>query len=178
MFFCSPWKCPSWGGAGADREPAVSPEHFVVARESGGSLAWPANQGPGWSWGREVLVAFCAAAHAQRGPTNHSYDPAQPMHVWLARSLDGGETWRLEKPDALQHHKNAGIRLPREPDGGIRSNDPDCIVLCDYEDEDRGRTWFQISQDRGRTWGARQWLPTFGLGGCLWTDRLPQERCG
>ena len=86
--------------------PVPDAQHVVVAAESGKFLGWPANHGPMHAWGDELLVAFTAAEYLQKGPLAHAYDDRKPQHVWLARSTDGGKTWRTEKPDALRGHKD------------------------------------------------------------------------
>lgn len=154
----------AFGAEPAAESPAPSPPpHVVVAREAGKFLGWPANHGPLRVWGDELLVAFLAAEHVVDDTNRHTYDRTKPMNVWLARSLDGGRHWTVEKPDALHGHKNLRASAVEPPHGGIDGANPDCVVHCGYEDEAAGRTWFQVSPDRGHTWGARQALPDFGL---------------
>lgn len=150
---------------------AAEPRHLVVARAEGRFLGWPANHGPMHAWGDEVLIAFTSAVHLDKGPQSHTYDNTQPQHVWLARSLDRGETWTIERPEALRGHKDPRAAVILPPTGGIDLRDPDCLVICGYEDDDDGGGWFQVSRDRGRTWSARQALPGFGMPGlCGRTD--------
>src|SRR6478735_1121360 len=78
-----------------------SPEHVTVWRESGRYGGWPANHGI-WSWGDEILVGFTAGVLKTDDMTRHPIDRSAGEHHVLSRSLDGGRTWRLEEPAALQ----------------------------------------------------------------------------
>jgi hypothetical protein len=78
-------------------------EHTVdVYKQSGRFAGWPANYGA-WSWGNEILVGFEAGSFHERKPGEHehSIDYKKPSEHLLARSLDGGETWKIEKPPGL-----------------------------------------------------------------------------
>jgi hypothetical protein len=146
-------------------EPPSSPQQVTVASESGVFCGWPANHGPMHAWGDELLMAFTAATYKQRGPHSHAFDDTAPQQVWLARSLDGGVSWKIEKPSALSGHKNFAASPVTEPLADIRSDDPHFILLCGYESDHVGRSWFQTSPDRGKNWSARQLIPDTGCGG-------------
>ena len=78
-------------------------EHTVVVYKQPGRFAgWPANHGS-WSWGNEIVVGFEPGYFHIRKPgeQEHSIDYQQPAEHLLARSLDGGETWQIEKPLGL-----------------------------------------------------------------------------
>ena len=79
---------------------AVPPTHVVVARAPGRYGGWPANHGI-WAWGNEILVGF-SWGHMRDGgaEAGHPIDRQRPEEHMLARSLDGGETWKHEKPGA------------------------------------------------------------------------------
>ena len=66
--------------------------HVKVYYEAGRYGGWPANHGI-WSWGDEILVGFSRGYYKDLGPTRHAIDREKPEEFWLARSLDGGETW-------------------------------------------------------------------------------------
>ena len=142
---------------------APSFEHVLAAAEPGTYCGWPANHGPMRAWGDELVVAFTAGAFKIKGPGRHAFDSSKPQACWLSRSLDGGRTWKIEKPDALRGHQDPKAAPIGPATGDIRSANPDCMILCGYDDEDRGWSWFQVSQNRGRTWGGRQALPEMGL---------------
>src|SRR3954467_1057451 len=70
--------------------------HVVVYAEPGRFAGWPANHGT-WSWGDEVLVGFSRGDDKDRGPYHH-IDLDKPEEFLLARSLDGGLSWKVEAP--------------------------------------------------------------------------------
>src|SRR5688572_22594254 len=76
-----------------------STKNVVVFKESGRFGGWPANNGM-WAWGNEMLVGFSLAyfKNVERG---HAVDPDKPNVLRFARSLDGGETWKIETPSFL-----------------------------------------------------------------------------
>ena len=80
---------------------AVPPTHVVVARAPGRYGGWPANHGI-WAWGNEILVGFSWGHMRSGGAEAAIRSIAQrPEEHMLARSLDGGETWKHEKPAGL-----------------------------------------------------------------------------
>jgi hypothetical protein len=81
---------------------AAPPEtrHVVVYHEPGRFAGWPANNGV-WSWGDEILVGF-TLGHYKADDEGHSLDKDREAQPALARSLDGGLTWRLEEPESLR----------------------------------------------------------------------------
>ncbi len=75
---------------------------------------------------------FTAGEFKIIGPGRHAYDSSKPQACWLSRSLDGGLTWKIEKPDALRGHKDPKAAPIGPATGGIRSDNPDCMILCAY----------------------------------------------
>ena len=73
----------------------IAAEHVKVYHEQGRFGGWPANHGI-WSWGDEILVGFSAGYHKDRGPVYHNIDHDKPEEHLLARSLDGGRTWKAK----------------------------------------------------------------------------------
>jgi hypothetical protein len=82
----------------APKRPGI--EDGTVYRESGRYGGWPANQGI-WAWGDEILVGFSAGCHKLFDPERHPIDRERPEEHLLARSLDGGRTWLVEKHPEL-----------------------------------------------------------------------------
>ena len=74
-----------------------APKHVKVYSEAGRFGGWPANHGI-WSWGDEILVGFSAGYYKDRGFEYHNIDHDKPEEHLLARSLDGGLTWKIEDP--------------------------------------------------------------------------------
>ncbi|HEY5553187.1 MAG TPA: sialidase family protein [Opitutaceae bacterium] len=126
-------------------------QHGIVYHENGRFGGWPANNGI-WSWGDEIAVGFSRAWFKDRGD-DHSTDPEKPAEPSIARSVDGGVTWRIE-PFALPTGEAAPVREPikfKHPDFAMRVRDG----------------VFFISYDRARTWIGPFAFPDFKLG-----DRL------
>lgn len=160
-----------WGNLKA--QPPVSEHTVVVYRKPGRYAAWPANYGI-WSWGNEILVGFQSGYFKRLGPDRHPIDRDRPAEDLLARSLDGGKTWTIEKhPDLLPPDgtKEAGIpvELGGKPDadcpGGIDFSNPNFILTARMSDANGGRSRFYYSMNRGRTWKGPYKLPNFGQKG-------------
>jgi len=75
-------------------------KHLTVYKEAGRFAGWPANHGI-WSWGNEILVGFEIGSF-RKTDRGHAIDYDKPAEHVLARSLDGGETWTIEKPPGLR----------------------------------------------------------------------------
>ena len=102
------------------------PQHRIVFQEKGRFGGWPANHGM-WAWGNELLVGFEAGWFLANQGTGreHAIDYSHAAEHVLARSLDGGETWKLEKPASLKappDTKQAGV--PTEPGGRVAIASP------------------------------------------------------
>ena len=142
-------------------------QHVIVDSEKGRYFGWPANDGI-WSWDDEIVVGYTISKYTERGET-HSVDTEVPSISVLARSKDGGTTWRRETPEgygfsgqgsrggtdtvALQNeidfcHPDLAIRC-----GGYRPN-----PLTPY----RGDSLL-VSYDRCRSWEGPYALPDFGF---------------
>src|SRR6516165_1930209 len=89
----------SCAGASDAPEPKVV-KHVPVYGKPGRYGGWPANHGV-WSWGNQIVVGFSAAYYQWLGPDRHPYDRSRPEEPYLARSLDGGETWSIEPTPSL-----------------------------------------------------------------------------
>jgi len=154
----------------------VSVEHVMVYHEKGRFGGWPANHGI-WSWGNEILVGFSAGYHKDLGPERHNIDHDKPEEHLLARSLDGGKTWRIENPaEAHVLLGTAGMRhgiVPpgySEPEpvdcpGAIDFTHPDFAMTCRMSGVHTGVSRFYYSYDRGRSWKGPFRLPLFGQPG-------------
>jgi len=138
-------------------EAAVGIKHVIVYRESGRFCGWPANNGA-WSWADEILVCFELHYFKEPDPavdpTEHHVDWDRPGEVVMARSQDGGETWKLERPAAFEtgRAKEPAARCP----GGTNFMHPDFAM------RPRGDR-FHISYDRGRSWQGPYSFGDFGM---------------
>ncbi len=79
---------------------ATSCKHVVVFREAGRFAGWPANHRI-WSWGKEILVGF-EIGYLRESNRSHAIDCNRPAEQILARSLDGGKTWVIERLEFLR----------------------------------------------------------------------------
>ncbi|HUZ46496.1 MAG TPA: sialidase family protein [Terriglobia bacterium] len=154
------------------RQPAS--EHTVdIYWKPGRYAAWPANHGI-WSWGNEILVGFESGYFQRRGPDAHPISHDRPAEDLLARSLDGGETWTVERHPDLRPPtgtKEAGIPIEAggKPDsncpGGIDFSNPNFALTAVMSDKDGGTSRFYYSLDRGKAWKGPYRLPDFGQPG-------------
>ncbi len=136
-------------------------KNVIVYQEPGRFGGWPANHGI-WSWGNEIVVGI-RSAHFKRMDVGHAVDRDKPQEEWQARSLDGGETWRIEKPPELRRPEDGGPQ-PVDSPGGIDFTHPDFAMMFRRSGTDRAAR-FYYSTDRCRTWKGPFKLPLFGAPG-------------
>jgi hypothetical protein len=144
----------------------VSIKHVTVFHRPGRYGGWPANHGA-WSWGNEILVGFSAAYFQWTGPDRHPYDRGRPEEPYLARSLDGGETWRIEPAPSLAPPQ--GMFTAAGPGGKaadltqpIDFTHPGFAMTLRMSDAQQGTSWFFYSYDRGKTWKGPFNFPMLG----------------
>jgi hypothetical protein len=155
---------------------ALEAEHVIVYREAGRFGGWPANHGM-WSWGNEMLVGFSAGYFKDNGATRHAIDHDKPEEHLLARSLDGGATWKIENPAAQgalipRGRGLHGKELPGVADrpwtdcpGGIDFTHPDFAMTVRMFDNHGGMSRFYYSTDRGHRWEGPFKFPMLGQKG-------------
>ena len=166
----------AWITLSAPSPAALDARHVVVYREAGRFGGWPANHGM-WSWGDEMLVGFSAGYYKDNGPKYHAIDHDKPEEHLLARSLDGGRTWRIENPaskGALLPRGDAlhGTELPRvvmrpltDCPGGIDFAHRDFAMTVRMPSNHGGQSRFFYSTDRGHHWNGPFKFPMLGLKG-------------
>lgn len=119
-------------------------KHGVVYGETGVYAAWPANHGA-WQWGDEFLVGFIRGKYGNASMHN----VVGPLEKMQARSLDGGETWCVEKP-------NVDFEAAWATDSPAFCLDNSIIRCCgvyDHGGEDCNEAGgFYLSHDKGKTW--------------------------
>ena len=142
---------------------AVSVRHVNVFAQPNRFGGWPANFGI-WSWQNEILVGFAAGHSKDNGPGFHAIDHDKPEEHLLARSLDGGESWKIENPAAqgalipvgkgLHGITPPGLKekLWEDSPGGIDFKHPDFVMTFRMLDHHGGPSRFSYSMDRGKTW--------------------------
>jgi hypothetical protein len=152
--------------------PASSVHNTVVYREPGRYAAWPANHGI-WSWGNEIVVGFESGIFKEQ-KNRHSIDWDKPAEHLLARSLDGGETWAVERhpdlkpPDGM---KVAGVptepggKQPVDCPGGINFKQPGFALTARMSEADTGPSRFYYTANRGKSWMGPYRIPNFGFKG-------------
>jgi len=159
-------------------------KNVVVYKEAGRFAGWPANHGI-WSWGNEIVVGF-EIGHFKYSDKSHSIDYEKPAEHVIARSLDGGETWKIERPSALK--PPPGIRIagvpadvggkePVDCPGGIDFTRPGFALTARMANIHVGPSRFYYSYDRGKTWEGPFKVPEFGQKGiAARTDYLVEGR--
>ncbi len=141
----------------------AEPRHIKVYEEPGRFGGWPANHGI-WSWGNEILVGFSAAWYQAKGPDRHQMNSDKPEEPRLARSLDGGETWTIEKPSSLLPPEQGGkqpVPLPEPMDFTARG----FVLTIRFTDIHKGPSRLWYSTDRGKSWNGPYEFPLFGAAG-------------
>ena len=147
----------------ARRATAAEVRHVDVYRVPGRFGGWPANHGL-WSWGDEILVGFGAGYHKDLGPERHNIDHDRPEEHLLARSVDGGYTWKIENPAATGALIPVGKALHgvtppglvekpwQDCPGGIDFTHPQFAMTLRMTDASIGPSRFYYSTDRGHAW--------------------------
>ncbi len=161
-------------------------KQVTIYYEEGRFGGWPANHGI-WSWGNEILVGYSRGFYKDRGDSHH-FDKEKPEEHWLARSLDGGETWALEHPaeqgylipegDSLHGIETPGLAIkPTVPcPGGINFTHPDFAMTIRMNSVHDGTSRFYYSYDRGKTWEGPFLMPSVGTKGTASrTDYLVED---
>jgi hypothetical protein len=144
-----------WGWQSEDYEFDPSNFHIIPVKnvivfdELGRFSAWPANNGV-WIWGDEILVGFehCYYRYSKNG---HSRDNDKPQFKYLARSTDGGETWKIEDPG---NYVDDGEPVTACK-GDIDFTHPDFAARVNGNE-------FWVSYARGKTWQGPYRIPDFG----------------
>ncbi len=142
---------------------AEDARHVIVYREKGRFGGWPANHGI-WRWGDEILVGFSAAWYKARPADRHQMDGDKPEEPRLARSVDGGNTWKVEAPASLLPPAQGGPK-PRAITAPIPFTHPDFAMTIRFLDIHRGGSLLWYSTDRGHAWQGPFEFPLFGQQG-------------
>lgn len=135
-------------------------KNVTVFKQAGRFGGWPANYGI-WSWGDEIVVGFVDGYFLLQAQ-GHAWDKTKKKHEWQARSLDGGETWTVEKTTDLTSPMDGG-KKPVECPGGVDFSHPDFAMTCRRSgDGGEAESWFFYSLDRCKTWHGPFIIPNFG----------------
>ncbi len=139
-------------------ESSVPVKNVIVYQEPGRFAGWPANNGI-WSWGDEIVVGF-SQGYFKKVRAGHAIDSSKPQAVRFARSLDGGESWKLEVPSFLD--ENGKQKEPVECPGGIDFTHPDFAMRARMNRKRGENSRIYYSLDRCKTWQGPFKLPMFG----------------
>lgn len=145
------------------RQGARVVEHKIVYEEDGRFGGWPANHGA-WSWGEEFLVGFGAAWHQKQDAARHQIDRTKPEESYFARTLDGGESWMIERPATLPT-VDVAVTQRRPLTAPLDFTHPDFAMTVRFHKS--GPAFFFHSKDRGRTWDGPFDFPDLGTPGIL-----------
>lgn len=142
----------------ADKEPpkktntkpfqATSSENVMIYKEEGRYGGWPANYGL-WQWGDEIVAGFRSTWYKEV-TNDHRIDRTKPSYTYLARSLDGGRTWKTEKEQPF-----TDLKKEARPTSLTRALDftaPDFALMFCFGSLHRGPSWFYTTHDRCKTW--------------------------
>jgi len=132
--------------------------HVVAAIEDDKFLAWPANNGI-WQWGDEILVGFTRGEYTVRS----GHNIAGVEESWFTRSLDGGETWHMFKPDDFMDDDNIKWvpdkkRFLEQPLNFEHEGFAMRVFATGYHGNDDPEGGFYYSYDRGSTWQGPWYL--------------------
>jgi len=119
---------------------SVPVENYFAYREPGRFGGWPANNGA-WIWGNEILVGFHQGYHDPNPSGGHAILSDRPQANVLARSLDGGKTWKVEDPDNFAEDDG----LEKKDCPGVNFAHPEFAMRVD------GNQFF-VSTDKGWHW--------------------------
>ena len=137
-------------------------KNVIVYDDAERYAGWPANNGI-WSWGNEIVVGFHVGYYKEGG--SYPIDREKPQTVRQARSVDGGETWTVEKPSFLTDDEK--FREPIPFDKAIDFTQPNFALRFQMQDSNTGFSTFYWSNDRCKTWQGPFKLPMFDRKGIL-----------
>ncbi len=135
---------------------AAAPVHVKVYEEPGRFGGWPANHGI-WSWGDEILCGFSGAFYQTKSADRHQYDNSKPELPYFARSLDGGQSWSIERPE----FGSIATKLAKPMDFTA----PGFAMTIRLLDNHTGPSRFWFATDRGRHWNGPYEFPDLGFPG-------------
>lgn len=151
-----------------------NPLHVKVYHEKGKFGGWPANWGA-WIWENEILVGFAQGDYEDLGDERHHFARNKTERHLLARSLDGGYSWRLEDPGAKgslllpnngvfhgQLRTDVSPEMPTPLLEPINFLHPDLALTVRTDNIHSGESRIWYSYDRGRKWKGPHLLPNFG----------------
>ncbi|MHC4572831.1 MAG: exo-alpha-sialidase [Planctomycetota bacterium] len=132
-------------------------DNVIVYHDKHKWCATPSNCGV-YTWGdEEILVGFVYGPFIERP----GHNVGTPIYSVLARSTDGGHTWKMEDPDDFVGDGGTPVPSP----GDINFAHPDFamrVVGTGYHGSDLPEGAFFISYDRGHNWQGPYEVGNFG----------------
>jgi hypothetical protein len=139
-------------------------DHIDIFHKENRYGGWPANYGI-WSYEDEIVVGFETGYLKVEGKWGHPINENKPVKKTQARSKDGGKTWSLEYPEAMNDFRN-GERELEELDEKIIFTHPDfAMTFGRASDGGEADSWFYYSYDRGESWKGPYKFPKLGMKG-------------
>src|SRR5689334_18878258 len=117
-------------------------ENRIVFQQAGRYGGWPANHGI-WAWHNEVVVGFTSAWY-KPAVNDHAVDRTKKFEDWQARSLDGGQTWSVEKPKVFLSG-DSGIPETSPLRDPLDFTAPDFAHMFGFGNLHNGPSWFYTS---------------------------------
>lgn len=127
-------------------------QHGIVANMPERFAGWPANNGV-WVWGNEILVGFSDGAFVEQRGHNieGKSDDTPSVKSLLARSYDGGKTWKVEYPTGYVTFR-AHTRPIEQPVPFQSAGFAMRIIGIGYHGVQNPEGGFYTSTDKGKTW--------------------------
>lgn len=127
-------------------------EHVLIYQEDGRFAGWPANNGAWIFQGDEMLVGFTEAEFELKN--GHNIGPVDTQTSWLAKSTDGGHTWKAWNPEDYvgDFGKEPALKVLTDP---IHFDAPQFalrLVGTAYHGAYDPRGHFFFTYDGGDTW--------------------------
>ncbi len=126
-------------------------KNVIIYYKRGRFGGWPANNGI-WNWGNEILVGF-TLAYNKENKYHHAINMHKPIKTALARSTDGGETWKLVDTTSFRH-RSKFAKLNRRR---INFETPGFALR-------NTNNIFYYSYDKGKSWKGPFRYPDLGVG--------------
>ena len=127
--------------------------HKIAYYDENTWAATPANNGgngPIWQWDDELLVGFTVGAF-KKAKSGHQCSYDVPFESWLARSVDGGESWIAWKPEEYA----GGSHTSQTPPGNLNFTQTGFLMRVEGNGYhgNKGAQWF-YSKNRGLAWNG------------------------
>lgn len=126
-------------------------EQVIVYSQENRFAAWPANNGAWMIEGNEILVGFTEAPYELK---KDDHNIGKPMTSWLARSMDGGESWEAFNPENFvgDFGNQPELKTPEEPIDFEAPRFVMRVVGTAYHEANDPRGHFFYSYDGGNSW--------------------------